>query len=224
VVKGHLSHGQLKDWKVPIIHGGSPIIMSRAAVQHVAPQFPHVCTAGPYQTDDNAFTLIMSKVFDTWQSWADVRFAGPIATAEPHYKFLRGWDIFARKRFRNLKQVCTINQWFLKPWKAIVGVHTNGCRRQWIAAIEAADSDIVPNDLMVEWIGGVGYVFCHGNDTMLRWLTSTDFKNVTPLVELSDSRLQYSFRDIAQLAVATCHRWGRANCVALSDRVRSINI
>jgi hypothetical protein len=225
ITKGHLSLWHARVWNVSIVQGGSPILMSQAAVRHISRYFPEVCEATPFGTDDNAFSFVLQKIFSSREFWADVRFCGsPLRRTNLTPAFSLDWDQNHATDFRYFNQSCRVGKEYPKPWRTMVGAHTSGGVPQWQEAIELAHTTSIPENLMVEWRQTEGYRLCLGPIEVKRELTSLGYVDAhTPRLRLTDPRLNYSIRDIVELSLRECPRWGPANCEGLRKRWQSIN-
>jgi hypothetical protein len=223
IIKAHLSIWHSQHWGVDVLQGGAPILMSRGAVTLLHEYFPRVCWIGPWLSDDNAFTFIVERVFSSPQNWGDIRFSGsPLGAELTDGKFESDWDQHRDTNFRSFNRMCQTSTTGLKPWATMIGAHTSGGARQWQEAIESADSDLIPENLMIGW-NGDGYFFCLAPIEVKRNLTSLQsIADHTPRISLGDPILNFSIRDLTELAMRECPRWGRADCRALRKRCRAL--
>jgi hypothetical protein len=103
-----------------------------------------------------------------------------------------------------------------------VGVHTSGCLTQWIEAVENAHESGIPDDLMVEWGTWGAYRFCWGDGKVQKRITTTEhLMAVTPMIEIGDRILRYSWEDLAKRAIEQCPLWW-VNCSELPERLKQI--
>jgi hypothetical protein len=200
VIKGHLAANWLDDFDRAYLQGGSPTLMSRAAVIHVLRYFPHICGSRWYPADDAALGLIANRSFASILNWGDVHFTGP---ALPHvnYTFESQWRLHQKSHFSSFNQSCNPRSSDFKPLKQMVGVHTQGGIQEWKELAVTAHSTSLPDGLIMEYIRPNMYMLCLNHSEAIRLRSLEYLKEITPPLRLDDQRLQYSVTELLN--------WGR---------------
>jgi hypothetical protein len=213
VVKGHRDPLYWDRDNKSLIQGGAPVLMSQAAVRHIARFFPLLCKLSMFHTDDNALALILQRTFSSSESWGDVHFAGPPYTGSFDGEFMAEWNENRATHFRSFNRSCGSDRKYWKPWGTMIGCHTNSVVSEWAEAVELAHSKWIPEDLMLEWRSNGHYGFCRTGVGIVRELTSVDYARAhTPLIELTDPGLDFSFRELGESAVRVCLAWSSQAC------------
>jgi hypothetical protein len=197
VIKGHLIPYYFESFQIPIMHGSTPILMSRAAVRHILGHFPKLCGTRHWSTDDLTLSLIVNRSFEAISDWDDVHFVGenPLNST-----FGDQWNLHSSTHFRHFKTICSQKNRYLKPLKKIVGVHIADGNRAWREVIEMANENWFPEDLMLEYSQGKGYLFCLDRNEAVRLSSIKYLKKRTPRLEIDDEKLRFSKREL--------ERWG----------------
>jgi hypothetical protein len=123
VIKSHDDPVFNKRWNMAFMQGGSPTLMSRAAVQHSLSTFLGVCGDEHWPADDVALTLIANRSFQSATTWGDVRFADATSTSAKT-RFAREWGLHRPTRFRFFSKPCSSKTRHLKPLKVMIGAQT----------------------------------------------------------------------------------------------------
>jgi hypothetical protein len=206
VIKGHMSPDFLHNYGRAYLHGGSPILMSRAAVIHALQYFPETCGAPLYPADDTTFSLIVNRSFPKLLDWADVRFAGALDSAT-NSTFRKQWSMLVRSHFVGFNQTCSSNGVYRKPLKRIVGVHSLGGVLQWREIVELASLSWFPNDLLLEYRGEKEYELCVNKSEAERLASVEYLKKVTPILKIDDVELRYSIEDLLNWGLSFPSVW-----------------
>jgi hypothetical protein len=202
VIKAHMGPDYLHKWGKPFLQGGSPTLMSRAAVLHVLRYFPLICGSEPFPTDDTVLDLIVNRTFTSVLNWADVRFAGAV-NAHTNSMFRRQYDLHIGSHFALFNRSCSPKGILLKILKRIVGVHSWGGIMQWRKIVEMASSNWFPEALMFEYQPYDGYQLCVNEKEAARLGSVEYLKRVTPLLNVNDPDLNYSVLDLLKWSLKT---------------------
>jgi hypothetical protein len=195
VIKGHDYPIFNENWNMAFMQGGSPILMSQAAVQHGLSTFLGVCGDKHWPNDDVALTLIANRSFQSANAWGDVRFAGAI-TKSARTRFAREWSLHSRTAFRFFNTTCSLETGYLKPLKVMVGVHTKGGVLSWRSLIEQVSFNWFPKHLLLEFSRRDHYVMC-ANLSRATDLASDEYlKGVTPLLDFHDPYLNFTVMEL----------------------------
>jgi hypothetical protein len=195
VIKSHYEPRFYRRWNVAFLHGGSPTLMSRSAVQHSLPLFYPACSDSHWRADDLALTLIANRSFSLSSHWGDVRFAGA-HNSDANATFQVDWDTHYPTQFRYFQRACSPDARELKPLKVLIGVHSRGGILSWRQLVEGASLSWFPDDLLFEFPPTGSYMMCTNRSLALRLASHEYLKSVTPLLDLRDPSLAFSVADL----------------------------
>jgi hypothetical protein len=195
VIKSHDCPRFYKNWNVAFMQGGSPTLMSRAAIEHSISLFYPVCSHRNFPADDLALTLIANRSFASRSYWGDVRFTDA-NNFNPRAPFRLDWQLHQPTQFRYFHRKCPPGARELKPLKVLVGVHTRGGILPWRELAEQVSLSWFPDHLLLEFLRTGNYVIC-ANRSLATYLSSREYlQSVTPLLHLHDPYLNFSSRQL----------------------------
>jgi hypothetical protein len=185
----------IERWDMSYMQGGAPILMSRAAVRHIASTFSSVCGSSQWPADDAALTLIVNRTFISSSAWGDVRFV-----SEPwnvrNIKARDQWNIHSSTHFQFLNMSCSLHSHYLRPLKVLVGAHTCGVKPFWRNLVELVSLRWFPDDLLLEYSKNESYVICRSPFYANLLASITYLKAVTPLITITDPRLNFTVPEL----------------------------